>query len=138
MPHPIELPAWIDPAHAFAAVCGDSAHAFWLDAGPGARDGWSWLGTGTPEPDAARVRAVRVAASRKTAELPGPFGGGWVGWIDYEGGAAAAGAPTHPLGSADAAERWLRVDAFLAFDHAACRAWAVAPDERSAQGSRVT
>lgn len=133
MPHPIELPAWIDPARVFSAVCGDSAYAFWLDAGPEAREGWSWLGVGAPEPDAARVRAVRVAASGGSADLPGPFGGGWVGWIDYESGAAAAGAPVRPLAPADAAERWLRVDAFLAFDHAAGRAWAIAPDERSAR-----
>ena len=41
----------------------------------------------------------------------GPFAGGWVGWIAYDGEPA-----------------WIRVDAALAFDHASRRVWAVGTD----------
>ena len=98
------------------------ADCFWLDAGPDAVSGWSWLGAGEP---AAAPRDV-VSAGAGSSPLPGGFGGGWVGWLGYDDAAGRAGAPA---GSDPAApqELWLRVDRFVAFDHGARRAWAVAP-----------
>ncbi len=120
----VELPRTITPEQAFAAL-RDRPHVFWLDGGPNARDGWSWVGTGEPDdPDA--VGAVVLATAGSSAKT-GPLHGGWVGWTGYEPGAAAAGAPvTHadPL----PAQRWLRVQEVVAFDHATGRAWAGGAD----------
>src|SRR6478735_3001736 len=123
----VPLARWHDPASVFAAGPAQSRDAFWLDAGPGAADGWSWVGVGTPEPRSEHVRAVPCATAAAPDDWPaGRFRGGWVGWLGYEPGAEAAGAPvSHEPGVP--AERWLRVDRFLAFDHAGRRVWAVAP-----------
>ncbi|MFT4212753.1 MAG: anthranilate synthase component I family protein, partial [Microbacterium sp.] len=54
----------------------------------------------------------------------------WVGWIGYEPGAGAAGAPT-AAGDAMPAQRWLRVTHLVGFEHATGRAWATAADAAS-------
>lgn len=120
----IPLEEWIDPALAHREVVGRDEHGFWLDAGPEASAGWSWLGKGVPETDASRVRSTRVdrGADSLANAKGGPFRGGWVGWVDYETGARSAGAPV--ARSAAARETWLRVEEFLAFDHAERRVWA--------------
>ena len=111
----------------FAHWISRSAHAFWLDAGPEAADGWSWLGEGAPA-SLSDVRAADLTASASSVEdaAAGPFRGGWVGWLGYEGGAANAGAPVRPDDLAPDAV-WLRAERFVAVDHAARRLWAVAP-----------
>lgn len=104
---------WRDPADVFAAVAGAHDDVFWLDAGPAADSGWSWVGWGVPDAPAA------VRAARAVGVAPGgvsPFAGGWVGWVDYESGARAAGAPVHPDPTGGPA--WLRVRGLVAFDHA--------------------
>lgn len=119
------LDTWVDPEAVFAAVAAGSSHAFWLDAGADAEDGWSWLGTGRAEQDIEAVR--RVALGRDEADDDGiRFRGGWVGWWDYDSAAARAGAPSADPESAGA--RWMRVDSLLAFDHSSRRVWAVGPD----------
>src|SRR6478752_10266725 len=124
----VPLARWRDPASVFATGPAQAPHAFWLDAGPAATDGWSWIGTGTPEPDADRVRAVACAESGTGDDdwPAGRFRGGWIGWLGYEPGAARAGAPISHDEPWAPVERWLRVDRFVAFDHARRRAWAVA------------
>ncbi|KIC57222.1 anthranilate synthase component I family protein [Microbacterium hominis] len=119
---------WVDPAVVFEAILSGEEHAFWLDAGPGATTGFSWLGTGAPgvgPRDVALVPDVRPAAV-----VPGPFQGGWVGWSGFDDAAAAAGAP----GRADPAdgpqELWLRIEWFVVFDHAAHEVWIAAPTDR--------
>ncbi len=119
---------WVDPAVVFEAILSGEEHAFWLDAGPGATTGFSWLGTGAPgvgPRDVALVPDVRPAAV-----VPGPFQGGWVGWSGFDDAAAAAGAP----GRADPAdgpqELWLRIEWFVVFDHAAHEVWIAAPADR--------
>ena len=86
----------------FTTLWADAPAAFWLDGGVDADRGWSWMGAGRPErvTDPLDLVAAPVGS--------GAFHGGWVGWIPYDGDAA-----------------WLRVDAALAFDHAAHRVWAV-------------
>jgi len=119
-----ERPGWVDPAALFAAGWADAEHAFWLDAGPDAADGWSWIGEGTP---AATPTAVVCGGAD---EGPfGPFAGGWVGWAGYDTAARHAGAPASEGGIAD---RWLRVDRFVAFDHAEHRVFVVAPADELA------
>ncbi|MFY9712712.1 MAG: anthranilate synthase component I family protein [Microbacterium sp.] len=114
------LPGWTDPVGLFEALESVSTDVFWLDAGTDAREGWSFIGTGdrAGDPD-----AVRVDADRGGADAP-PFRGGWVGWCDYESGAAAAGAPT----AAAIGRSWLRARRVVAFDHENDRVWVLADE----------
>ena len=113
----VDVAQWVDPASVFAAVFADEPHAFWLDAGPGAREGWSWMGSGTPD-DPARVTATVCAG---TLSEGNPFRGGWVGWTGYDDAAARAGAPASRDDDGVPQQLWLRVDRLVAFDHAAHR-----------------
>ncbi|MCR2824930.1 anthranilate synthase component I family protein [Microbacterium sp. zg.Y909] len=120
---------WADPAALFAAGPSRARHAFWLDAGPGAAAGWSWLGTGEPETDPGAVDAVRLGSTPTNDQDPipwGPFHGGWVGWLGYDGAADRAGAPCD-FDDLAPDRLWLRVSRFVAVDHGRRRLWAVAP-----------
>lgn len=115
------LAGWVDPALAFTAVFGGAADAFWLDAGPEAVTGWSWVGSGIPSP---APRHIAVGGAGVTDA--GPFRGGWVGWSGYDAAAARAGAPaTRDPGPGDV---WLLVDRMLGFDHARRQVIAFAAD----------
>lgn len=100
--------------------------SFWLDAGVGAQEGWSILGAGEIEADPEAVRAVTLADTQ--AEVGGPpFVGGWVGWLDYEAGAAAAGAPTADTArGAGPRGSWIAVTRAVAVDHRSGRVFALA------------
>lgn len=121
---PQPLAEWVDPAQAYAAVA-DEDNSFWLDAGPGAQRGWSWVGTGHPV-DPEEVSRVVVTDEPNRRSAAGPFPRGWVGWRGYEAGAGAAGAPTAPDGAP--AEAWMRVADLIGFDHARRRVWLLADD----------
>jgi len=113
---------WVDPADLFRAGPARASHAFWLDAGPDARTGWSWMGIGEP----AGLPTDIPLQQRETGSIPGGFAGGWVGWAGYDGAAATAGAPATSDGLApDRAA--LAVRRLVAFDHAARSAWLIAP-----------
>jgi anthranilate synthase component 1 len=127
-PIAVPLDGWRDPASVFAAIAAPAADCFWLDAGPDATTGWSWVGTGVVEAQPERVRAICLTpTSRDDQWEAGRFRGGWIGWLGYEDAAARAGAPVSVPDSEVPAERWLRVERFVAFDHARRRVWAVAP-----------
>jgi anthranilate synthase component 1 len=119
------LLGWVDPATVHAHVARASAHTFWLDAGPDVATGWSWVGTGSPESDPDVVRAVVCGGATDDAGPGGRFRGGWVGWLDYEGAAARAGAPT-VADAVGGGARWLRAERFVALDHTARETWAFA------------
>ncbi len=113
MPHsssPFPPSGWVDPEAAFAHLYADAPHAFWLDAGVDADSGWSWIGEGRPDASAPPMR--RDATTPTVAHEAGPFRGGWVGWRTYEGETA-----------------FLRVERFLAFDHAHRRVFAFGDPE---------
>ncbi|MFB7891169.1 anthranilate synthase component I family protein [Microbacterium sp. NPDC056044] len=107
---------WVDPASVFAALFAEAPHSFWLDAGPDAREGWSWMGAGAPD-DPARVKGAECSPTGP-AETESPFRGGWVGWTGYDAAAARAGAPAVAEADDVPQDLWLRVDRLVAFDHA--------------------
>ncbi|MFJ6428144.1 anthranilate synthase component I family protein [Microbacterium maritypicum] len=114
------LPDWVEPSSVFGMLEAGTADVFWLDAGADALTGWSFVGTGERSTLPCEVRVDVVAAD---PELP-PFTGGWVGWLDYESGAAAAGAPV--AGPEDGSGgSWLRTTRVVAFDHDMQRVWAL-------------
>lgn len=131
------LSAWVDPEAAFLALFAESPHSFWLDSGPNASTGYSYLGDGThtltASVDDGTVTHTSGGGARTTAgtlfdalaqlcpstgsTLPsGEFVPGWVGWIGYEVGAAQNGTPRHTSRYPDAA--FLQPARMLVFDHA--------------------
>jgi para-aminobenzoate synthetase component 1 len=115
------LDAWADPDRVFTALYASEAHAFWLDAGPGADTGMSYLGAGTPLARASSLpelitglRSGRGALS-EVAESPTGFGLGWVGWIGYEFGAVEQQVPVESSTLPGAVMLW--VPRCVAFDH---------------------
>jgi anthranilate synthase component 1 len=128
-PTAVLLAGWKEPASVFAAIAQPHEEFFWLDAGPDATAGWSWVGTGTVETQPGRVRAVGLAGAGRPSDAAesGPFRGGWIGWWGYEEAARRAGAPVDPTDADAPVDRWLRVDRFVAFDHSTRRVWALAP-----------
>ena len=128
----VALPEWIEPETVYLARFAHLEHSFWLDAGPAAATGWSWIGGGDVERDPEAVRAVVSGGSGVVRSGTGRFAGGWVGWLGYDDAASRAGAPSSDAESGIPQQLWLRVDAFVAFDHAARRAWALASDADAA------
>lgn len=119
---------WSDPAAVFAGGLGAEEHSFWLDAGPDAMSGFSWMGPGAPEerPPHDLPLATTDAAH---APVPGPFRGGWVGWAGYDAAAAIGGAPACVVDDDGPQDSWLRVSWFVAFDHASRGMWVIGPEE---------
>ncbi|WP_261812499.1 anthranilate synthase component I family protein [Microbacterium aurugineum] len=123
MPEPLSahpLPTWVEPSSVFRMIEARGLDVFWLDAGARATEGWSFIGTGKRS---SLPRDVPLDAPSTDPSRP-PFTGGWVGWLDYESGASASGAPfaqseETPGGS------WLLVTHVVAFDHARRRTWAL-------------
>ncbi|MFF1632966.1 aminodeoxychorismate synthase component I [Leifsonia sp. NPDC058248] len=139
------LEGWVDPADAFVALFADVPHAVWLDAGPDAVSGSSYLASGErvatyslPDEAASAERAVTVHRGGSTVRVPGSmldflradldghgrleprtaepsFALGWLGWLGYESGAAACGVPVAATEGPDAA--MLFAERALAFDH---------------------
>ncbi|MBX3100069.1 MAG: anthranilate synthase component I family protein [Salinibacterium sp.] len=116
------LGRWVDPAVAYAAICGDADAAFWLDSGPNATTGMSYLGlaaelvTDFDVPVLDWLQAQLHAQDVDTAQPPPGFRLGWVGWLGYElrgetMGIEVARTPRYPRAA------WMRVDRALAFDH---------------------
>ncbi|MFZ2963746.1 MAG: chorismate-binding protein, partial [Rhodoglobus sp.] len=116
------LGRWVDPAIAYAALCGDSDAAFWLDSGPHATTGHSYLGRAaevvTDFPGGVLPFLRSIGRDADTSAAPPGFRLGWVGWLGYELRAETMGV-TVERESRYPVAAWLRVDRALAFDHAA-------------------
>lgn len=136
-PASVVLADWHDPEAVFLALFSDAEDAFWLDAGPDAVTGWSWVGAGVRERDVDAVAAVRCDESPPADTRSGRFRGGWVGWLGYELGAERAGAPT--AGAADEVppQLWLRAERFVAFDHENRVVFAFAPHDEVVDFART-
>ncbi len=120
---PRQLSRWVEPSTVFRMLEARVADVFWLDAGAAATEGWSFVGVGEPSELSDEVRLDVPPADDS---LP-PFTGGWVGWRDYESGAAVAGAPVAASGEGGGLS-WLRVTRAVAFDHASGHAWTLTED----------
>lgn len=141
---------------AFLTLARMHPDVFWLDAGPAARSGWSFLGVGArvtddsgiaDQPigrtDAARTGGAESgeaesggAESGEAAVDPewpaGPFRGGWVGWSGYDAAAARAGAPAAAEGGALPTSAWIHAERWIAVDHTTGAAWAVSAGDMDA------
>ncbi|TDN92811.1 aminodeoxychorismate synthase component I [Microbacterium sp. BK668] len=137
MSHPLAVEpvdGWADPEAVYLALFAGLEHSFWLDAGPDAAVGWSWVGAGERAPDPSVVRDVVCAPDGAgpdphRAGVGGPegrFRGGWIGWLGYEDGAGRAGAPAARPEAGIPQQLWLRAERFVAFDHASRRVWVFA------------
>lgn len=120
------LDEWVDPNAVYRGWAARHTESFWLDAGPEAIGGWSWIGIGERESDPSRVRAV-IASAAPAAGAGGAFRGGWVGWLGYDSAAADAGAPRSDEALKVPEQQWVHVRRFAAFDHDAGVVWAYAP-----------
>ena len=139
----IRLSAWVDPATAFLALAASQPWAVWLDAGPQARTGRSYIaiprsrvltesveaGTVT---SATWVDGFLVNSHEQTATIfevlrddlavhvlddtaQAGFHLGWVGWFGYELAAHTTGVRTTASHTPDA--RLVFVDRAVEFDH---------------------
>ncbi len=123
-PHPERwlLGRWVDPAAAFVALYGENTDVVWLDSGPTATSGRSYLG------QASRVVTTATSASvldflraelaeNRIASSGDGFSLGWVGWIGYETRFETMGTQrTRTSPYPDAA--FLYLDRAIEFDHA--------------------
>jgi aminodeoxychorismate synthase component I len=140
----VDLDFWVDPEVAYAQLAGDATDVCWLDSGPDALRGRSYIGIPSPrsavieadvgEPVRTRRPGADVDIRQEPGTIvdvlerelpivrggrPGKAGGltrGWVGWFGYEAGAELVGTPAHASALADSA--FLHVDRLVAFDHA--------------------
>jgi anthranilate/para-aminobenzoate synthase component I len=127
-----------DPAVVFEALTRGAENAFWLDSGPGAATGRSYLGVpasvhrcrdwselyevlqdagvADPEQRPSPDTGTRALESHQVPDAgTGPrFRLGWVGWLAYELGLPDAPRPTELRGDAAVL---LRVDEAVEFDH---------------------
>lgn len=129
----VELPVWVDPEILYLGGPARRPLHFWLDAGPEATHGWSFLGEGDVQRHPPRDVAVDHRSDPARTALP--FRGGWVGWLGYDDAARRAGAPAE-TDERVPADLGMSVRRFVAIDHASRRQWAVAPDAESAAFAR--
>ena len=132
----VKLPTWVDPALAYIAVIGEQDDAAWLDSGPDADSGMSYIALAAevttqfdlPVWEWLAAQAATVVGDAPTAtessESPG-FRLGWIGWCGYEVlgetmGLAVPADSRHPDAS------WMRVDRAIAFDHGRREVWLIA------------
>jgi para-aminobenzoate synthetase component 1 len=124
----IRMPQWVDPAAAYVALAAGHRRAIWLDAGPGAHSGLSYISIPTEKELRENVSAGDVTIFERlrsslehdatvdtTAAREDGFSLGWVGWLGYELAAHTAGVPTADARTPDAL--FVYVDWALEFDH---------------------
>jgi para-aminobenzoate synthetase component 1 len=123
MPRPsrVLLGRWVDPAEAFVALYGGDTDVVWLDSGPTATSGRSYLGRGSrtiSSPSGSVLEQLRVElAAQRTEPAADGFALGWVGWIGYETRFETMGVPrTRTSPYPDAA--FLYLDRAIEFNHA--------------------
>lgn len=129
------LPQWVDPeiAHSLLRLAQLGENTVWLDAGPDATDGLSYLSlpsgrmltdsTALDETTGSDIFTALRSALNHDADVDTSlaredgFCLGWVGWFGYELAALTAGIPVAEAHTDDA--RFVYVDWALEYDHAA-------------------
>lgn len=124
----IRMSQWVDPAAAYVALAAGQPRAIWLDAGPLATSGLSYISIPTDRelrenPSAGDVtifeqlrNALEQDANVDTTQARDDgFALGWIGWLGYELAAHTAGVPTAISETPDAL--FVYVDWALEFDH---------------------
>ena len=122
------MPQWVDPSSVFAVIAQNEPRAIWLDAGPQASAGLSYISIPTDAVMTEDVEAGDVTIFEKLrTELERDstvdtsvvradgFALGWVGWLGYELAAHTSGIPTAASTTPDAL--FVYVDWVLEFDH---------------------
>jgi para-aminobenzoate synthetase len=134
--HAREIPLPASPESLFGSLFAHQRYAFWLDSSLQSEDSrFSYMGAGSevlPPPfldslDRA-LRSVQVEAP----PLPFSFTGGYVGYLGYELKSECGATGKHRSPFPDAC--LLRVDRFLAIDHAKNTLWIVScgePDQET-------
>lgn len=123
------LGEWVDPALVYRVLSHGQENALWLDAGPHASSGLSYISIPSGRflrEDTATADNSIFEALRDSLELDytidtsvareDGFALGWVGWFGYELASLTAGVPTADSPTADACFAY--VDWALEFDHA--------------------
>jgi para-aminobenzoate synthetase component 1 len=123
---------WVNPAAAFVALYGGQSDVIWLDSGPDAIAGHSYLGQAR-RTVSSEALASETATSvleflredlreQRIEAVSGGFSLGWVGWIGYETRFETMEVSrTRESVYPDAA--FLYVDRALEFDHATGEVW---------------
>lgn len=119
---------WVDPAAAYVTLAAGKSRAIWLDAGPHATAGFSYVSIPTDQTLTENVSAGDVTIFEKlrsaleadatvdtSSVRDGGFSLGWVGWLGYELAAHTAGVPTSDASTPDAL--FVYVNWALEFDH---------------------
>ncbi|HEX4442257.1 MAG TPA: aminodeoxychorismate synthase component I [Galbitalea sp.] len=113
---------WIDPADAFVALYGNDTDVVWLDSGPTAKTGRSYVGRAarvvTSEAESSMLQFLRRELRANRIESAGDgFALGWVGWVGYETRFETMGTPrTRVSPYPDSA--FVYLDRAIEFDHA--------------------
>lgn len=124
----IRMPQWVDPAIVYGALAAGHSRAIWLDAGPHADSGLSYISIPSDKELRENVSAGDVtiferlrsslehdSAVDTSVVREDGFSLGWVGWLGYELAAHTAGVPTATATTPDAL--FVYVDWALEFDH---------------------
>ncbi len=121
--HTASFAGWIDPAEAWSALCAGADAAFWLDSGPHATTGMSYLGVASsvttdfdgPVFDWLREQTASTGFP-EAGQTHSGFTLGWIGYLGYEVRAETMGVEvTRESRYPDAA--WMFVDRCLSFNH---------------------
>jgi para-aminobenzoate synthetase component I len=117
------LDGWVDPAAVFSALYSTETDIAWLDSGPDATDGRSYLGRAsrviTSEHTDSVLEFVRADLADSALSATGEgFALGWVGWVGYETRFETMGTP-RSRAAADPDAAFLYLDRAIEFDHAA-------------------
>ena len=125
-PHPRvkrwPLERWVDPASAFVALYAGDKDVVWLDSGPSATSGKSYLGRASRVVTSDTTNSVldflrAELADTRMEENGEGFALGWVGWIGYETRFETMAVPrTRTSPYPDAA--FVSLDRAVEFDHA--------------------
>ena len=117
--HPVGR--WVDPAVAFTTLFGGDSDVVWLDSGPEAKSGRSYLAAASRVVTSASIEGsvldfLRAELAENRTDVGEGFALGWVGWIGYESRfETMGGVRTQESSLPDAA--FLYVDRAMEFDH---------------------